>query len=436
MLLTRYFLPVLKDDPKEATIASHRLMLRAGMIRQLSSGIYNWLPFGLTVLKKIEQIVREEMNNIGGVEILMPCIQPVELWKQSGRYGAEGDLSEQMLKIRDRNDNELTFAPTAEEVVSELFRNCVQSYKDLPKTLYQIQWKFRDEIRPRFGVMRGREFYMKDAYSFHMDQDSALATYKDMLIAYIKAYSRMGLTAVPVKASTGAMGGDYSHEFHVLAETGESKIYYEKDFLDYLNSSDITLDGIAKYYANEEEKHDPKTCNVPAEKLLEKRGIEVGHIFYLGDKYSKLMNVLVQDKDGKLKHIDMGCYGIGVSRLIGAIIEANHDENGIIWPMNVAPFHLGIINLKPSDSLCATLSQDVYDKLRALGMEVLLDDTEDSAGVKFSRMDLIGLPWIMTVGPRGAKENKVELKFRRTGEKHEVSIEAAIAMLTKIENAN
>lgn len=434
MLLSNFFLPILKNDPKEASIASHKLMLRAGMIRQLSSGIYNWLPLGLIVLKKIEQIVREEMNNAGAIEILMPCIQPIELWKQSGRFGEKGDLSEQMLRIKDRHDNDLTFAPTAEEVVSDLFKNCVQSYKDLPKTLYQIQWKFRDEIRPRFGVMRGREFFMKDAYSFHINKDSALETYKDMLLAYLKSYKRMGLTPVPVKASTGAMGGDYSHEFHVLAETGESKIYYQREFLDYLNSSEITLDGMSKFYANEEEKHDPKNCPVSEDKLLEKRGIEVGHIFYLGDKYSKLMNVQVQDKEGKLVHPDMGCYGIGVSRLIGAIIEANHDENGIIWPDQIAPFHIGIINLKPSDSNCSALAQDVYDKFRALNFEVLMDDSDDSAGNKFSRMDLIGLPWILTIGPRGAKEKTVELKSRRTGEKHELSVDAATAMLMKIES--
>ncbi len=429
MLLSQYFLPILKEDPKEATIASHRLMLRAGMIRQLSAGIYNWLPLGLKVLKKIEQIVREEMNNAGAIEVLMPCIQPLDLWKKTGRVG-NWDDSQRMLIMKDRHDNELVFAPTAEEVITDLFKNSVQSYRDLPKSLYQIQWKFRDETRPRFGVMRGREFLMKDAYSFHLTKDSALQTYKDMLVAYMKAYTRMGLTAVPVSASTGAMGGDYSHEFHILAETGESKIFYENAMIEYLQAGNVNLDELSKYYANEEEKHDPANCHVPADKLNEKRGIEVGHIFYLGDKYSKALGMQVQDKDGKLKYLDMGCYGIGVSRLIGAVIEANHDANGIIWPENVSPFDIGIINLKAGDEECDAVALETYNRLRAHGKDVLMDDTQDGAGAKFAKMDLIGLPWILTIGPRGIKENKVELKMRRTGEKHELSLEAAIAMMS------
>ncbi|MFI4983725.1 MAG: proline--tRNA ligase [Rickettsiales bacterium] len=430
MYLSNYFLPILKEDPKEATIMSHRLMLRAGMIRQLTSGIYTWLPLGLTVLKKIEQIIRDEMNNAGAIEILMPCIQPVDLWRKSGRYGTDDDLSQQMLKIKDRNETDLTFAPTAEEVICDMFRNNVQSYKDLPKNLYQIQWKFRDEIRPRFGVMRGREFLMKDSYSFNMNQEEALATYKEMLLAYLKSFQRMGLTAVPVVAPTGAIGGNYSHEFHILAETGESKVFYEADLITYLEAGDITLEGLQKFYANEEEKHDPTTCNVAPEKLNERRGIEVGHIFYLGDKYSKCMDVKVQDKDGQLKYPEMGCYGIGVSRLIGAIIEANHDDSGIIWPASVSPFDVGIINLKPGQDDCDNLTTELYNSLRAAGKDVLVDDSDDSAGAKFSKMDLIGLPWQVTVGPRGAKEQKVEVKMRRTHEKHELSIEAAVTMLT------
>lgn len=430
MYLSKYFLPIIKEEPKEASIASHRLMLRAGMIRQLTSGIYSWLPMGLTVLRKIEQIIREEMNNAGAVEILMPCIQPVDIWRKSGRYGTDDDLSQQMLKIKDRNDTDLTFAPTSEEVVCEIFKNNVQSYKDLPKNLYQVQWKFRDEIRPRFGIMRGREFLMKDSYSFDMTKEGALATYREMLLAYLKSFSRMGLTAVPVVASTGSIGGSYSHEFHILAETGESKIYYESDLISYLGEGDISLDGIQKFYANEEEKHDSQNCKVPEDKLHERRGIEVGHIFYLGDKYSKLMDVKVQDKDGQLKYPEMGCYGIGVSRLIGAIIEANHDEHGIIWPAAVSPFDVGIINLKPGDEDCDNLATELYNLLRAANKEVLVDDCEDSIGAKFSKMDLIGLPWQVIVGPRGAKEQKVEVKMRRTQEKHELSVAAAIKMLT------
>lgn len=429
MLLSNYFLPVLKEDPKEAAIVSHKLMLRAGLIRQLSAGIYNWLPLGLKVLNKIADIMRAELNNIGAIEILMPCIQPIELWKKSGRYGAGDDLSTEMLKIEDRHGNQLTFAPTAEEVIAELFNNNVQSYRELPKSLYQIQWKFRDEIRPRFGVMRAREFLMKDAYSFHMDKESALTTYKDMLVAYTKAYARMGLVAIPVKADTGSMGGDHSHEFHILAETGESQIFYEDSVLEYLTSKDITLEGFSQFYANEESKHDPASCPIPLDKINVKRGIEVGHIFYLGDKYSKSMGVSIQDKDGTFKHPDMGCYGVGISRLIAAIIEANHDDNGIIWPENVAPFQVGIINLKPEDEACNNMALDLYDALRAHDIEVLNDDTEDSAGNKFARMDLIGLPWTVVIGPRSAKEGMAELKHRKTQEKHELSLEAIKQML-------
>jgi len=429
MLLSKYFLPVLKEDPKEATIVSHKLMLRAGMIRQLSAGIYTWLPLGLKVLNKIADIIRAEMNNIGAIEILMPCIQPIELWVKSGRYGSGDDLSTEMLKIEDRHGNHLTFAPTAEEVIAEVFNNSVQSYRELPKSLYQIQWKFRDEIRPRFGVMRAREFFMKDAYSFHMDKESALVTYKDMLVAYTRAYARMGLVAIPVKADTGSMGGDYSHEFHVLADTGESQIFYEEGALEYLATGDITLEGFAKFYANEESKHDPANCPITSDKLNARRGIEVGHIFYLGDKYSKSMGVSIQGKDGKFKHPDMGCYGIGVSRLIAAIIEANHDDKGIIWPENVAPFKVGIINLKPGDEACDNMALDLYDALLAHGIDVLSDDTEESAGNKFACMDLIGLPWIVVIGPRSAKEGMAELKQRKTHEKHELSLEAIKQML-------
>lgn len=426
MQLSKYFLPLLKEDPKEASIASHRYMLRAGMIRQLTAGIYNWLPLGLKVLKKVETIIREEMDRAGAIEILMPCIQPVELWKRSGRYGTGDDLSTQMLRIKDRNDNDLTFTPTAEEVITELFGNNIQSYKDLPKTLYQIAWKFRDEIRPRFGVMRGREFLMKDAYSFHLNEESAIATYKNMIVAYLRAYSRMGLTAIPVAASTGSMGGNYSHEFHILAETGESKIFYEEEALSYLANNEFTLEGFAKYYANEEEKYDPQRCPVPESKLITKRGIEVGHVFFLGNKYTKTLNIAVQNHEGKLVHPEMGCYGIGVSRLVGAIIEANHDEHGIIWPETITPFHAGIINLKPGDEKCIQASQELYNKLQNAGKDILYDDTHDSAGVKFSRMDLIGLPYIIAIGPKGIKENKAELKIRRTNEKHGISTESVL----------
>jgi prolyl-tRNA synthetase len=433
MLLSKLFLPVLKEDPKEAAIVSHRLMLRAGMIRQLASGIYNWLPLGLKVLNKVANIIRQEMDNIGSQEILMPCIQPVDLWIKSGRYGTKDDLGTEMLKITDRHDNKLTFSPTAEEVVAELVGQNLQSYKSLPLSVYQVAWKFRDEIRPRFGVMRGREFLMKDAYTFHMTKECALNSYRDMLNAYIKAYKRMGLTALPVKADTGAMGGDYSHEFHILADTGESEVFYEEDVLEYLSNTDeITLEEFAKFYANEKDKHDPQNCGVPEDKIRSKRGIEVGHIFYLGDKYSKAMGCEVQDKDGKKVNPLMGCYGIGVSRLIGAIIEANHDEKGIIWPQSVAPFEFAIINLKPSDDKCDEVAQELYDFARANNKDVLLDDVQNSVGAKFSTMELIGIPWVIVVGPKGLAAGVVEVRNRKSGEHHEMSLDAVKTIIAQL----
>jgi len=399
-------------------------MLRAGMIRQLTGGIYDWLPLGLRVLKKVENIVREEMNKTGAQELSLPCIQPIELWQRSGRCAGNDSFSAEMLKMKDRADHNLVFTPTAEEAICDLFANNVQSYKELPKNLYQINWKFRDEIRPRFGVMRSREFLMKDGYSFHLTQESVLETYKDMLMAYLASYKRMGLTALPVKADSGAIGGDYSHEFHILADTGESQVFYEEDIMNYLKSDNITLDGLSKFYANEEAKHDPKTCKVPENKLHVKRGIEVGHIFYLGKKYSKMLNVKVQDKNGESIYVEMGTYGIGISRLVGAIIEANHDEKGIIWPKNIAPFFVGIINLKAGDKECDLVCNDLYKDL-SKHTEILYDDMEDNAGSKFAKMDLIGLPWVITIGPRSIKNSTVELKNRMTGEKEEISIEAA-----------
>lgn len=432
MYLSNYFLPFLKDEPKDAQIVSHRLMLKSGMIKQLSAGIYSWLPFGNAVLRNIERIVREEMNNAGAVEMIMPCIQPVEIWKQSGRFGEEGDLSEQMLKITDRSETDLTFSPTAEEVVTDVFKSYIQSYKSLPVSVYQIQWKFRDEIRPRFGVMRSREFFMKDAYTFHADKECGIKWYKNMLSAYLKIYKRLGLTAVPVAAPTGAMGGDLSHEFHVLADTGESEIFYEDGMLEYLADEEIDLKQLDKFYANEEEKHDEKTCDVPSEKLHKRRGIEVGHIFHLGDKYTKAMDAKVQDRDGKLIHPLMGCYGIGVSRLVGAIIEASHDDKGIVWPENVAPFKVGILNLKTGDNLCDQMTTDLYDALRAHGIEVLVNDSADGVSAKFSKFEMIGLPWLVAIGPRLAKNGVVEVIQRKTGEKHEISLDAATSMLSKL----
>jgi len=402
MKLSQYFLPLIKEDPKEAQVTSHRLMLRAGMIRQLNAGIYNWLPLGLKALKNIENIVREEMDKIA-CEILMPTMQPAELWQESGRYEAYG---KEMLRITDRHDRAMLFGPTAEEVVTDIFRSACKSYKDLPKTLYNIQWKFRDEIRPRFGVMRGREFFMKDSYSFDIDEAAAKETYFKHHATYLRIFERMGMKAVPVRANTGPIGGDLSHEFHIVAQTGESALYYTDDFS----------------YAMADEMHDP--AKAPAG-VKEARGIEVGHIFYFGDKYSKAMNVKLQGADGKEVVPQMGSYGIGVSRVVAAIIEASHDDKGIIWPIEVAPYKVGLINLKVGDAACDKMADEIYGKLPSC----LYDDTAAGAGAKFASMDLIGLPWQITIGPRGAANGLVELKNRKSGEKQELSVEAALGKI-------
>ncbi|MDG3443336.1 proline--tRNA ligase [Nitrospirillum amazonense] len=437
MRSSQFFLPTLKETPAEAQIASHRLMLRAGMIRQTSAGIYAWLPLGWKVLRKISQIVREEQDAAGAQELLMPTIQSAELWRQSGRYD---DYGKEMLRITDRHDRELLYGPTNEEMITDIFKTFVRSYKDLPKNLYHIQWKFRDEIRPRFGVMRGREFLMKDNYSFDLDAEGAKLSYRKMFLAYLRTFARMGLKAIPMRADTGPIGGDLSHEFIILAETGESGVFCHKDWLnlDVLQNppeagSDLK-DFFAKYtsiYAATDEKHDPATCEVPEDQLVSARGIEVGHIFYFGTKYSKPMGAVVAGPDGEPVAVEMGSYGIGVSRLMGAIIESSHDENGIIWPDAVAPFHVGLINLKADDAACASLCDDLYAKLNAAGVETLYDDRNERPGAKFADMDLIGLPWQLTVGPRGLKAGVVELKRRATGEKRELPVEAALAELIK-----
>lgn len=421
MKLSAYFLPTLREDPSEATVVSHRYMLRTGMIYQTTAGIYSWLPLGFRVLKKIEQIVREEQDAAGAHEILMPTIQPLELWAEGGRPDAMG---KETLRMKDRHDREMLYAPTAEEVVVDVFRKHVFSYKDLPQMLYQIQWKFRDEIRPRFGVMRGREFYMKDCYSFDIDEESARKSYEKMFQAYLKTFNRMGLVAVPVKADTGAIGGSLSHEFQILAETGESQIFYDKK-LDGLRKSgvDIPVEQLMSIYAAADEMHDPNNCPVAAEDLHTARGIEVGHVFYLGQKYSEPMKARVADKDGNQVTVYMGCYGIGVSRLVAAVIEASHDENGIIWPESVTPFHVGLINLRNGDEQCDAVAEGIYRELEQAKIEVLYDDRNERAGVKFADMDLIGLPWQVIVGPKGIASGVVELKNRRTDARQEVSID-------------
>jgi prolyl-tRNA synthetase len=428
MRLTRYFLPVLKETPTDAQIVSHQLMLRAGMIRQTSAGIYAWLPLGYRVLKKIEQVVREEQDRAGAVELLMPTIQPADFWRESGRYDAYGP---EMLRFRDRHDREMLFGPTNEEMITAIFRDSVRSYRDLPRTLYHIQWKFRDEVRPRFGVMRGREFLMKDAYSFDLDEAGGRQSYNAMFAAYLRTFARMGLRAVPVRAPTGPIGGDLSHEFHILAETGESEIFYDGalDEVDLADPDAVRM--LTGIYAMEAEEHAKVAdCPVPAERLRSRRGIEVGHIFFFGDKYTRSMGMTVQGGDGQPVTPQMGSYGIGVSRLAGGIIEACHDASGIVWPEAVAPFKVGLVNLRADHAECAAAADDVYRRLGEAGVETLYDDRDERGGAKFATMDLIGLPWQLVIGPKGLAAGTVELKRRRDGVREEISVESALARLS------
>ncbi len=437
MRLSRYFLPTLKETPSEARVASHRLMLRAGLIRQSSAGIYSWLPLGLRVLKKIELITRQEQDALGCQEMLMPTIQPADLWRQSDRYDAYGP---EMLRITDRHGRDMLYGPTNEEQITEIFREAIRSYKDLPKLLYHIQWKFRDEVRPRFGVMRGREFLMKDAYSFDLDMEGARHSYNKMFVSYLRTFARMGLQAIPMRAESGPIGGDMSHEFVILADTGESEIACHKDFIDmdwagaeidYEGDLQPVIDRFTAQYAATDDERDADMEKSLGADLVVSRGIEVGHIFYFGDKYSRAMGATVTGPKGEEIAVEMGSYGIGVSRLVGAVIEASHDERGIIWPQSVAPFQVGLIDLKPDDAACAAAADGLYQKLRDGAIEVLYDDRIGRAGVKFAEMDLIGLPWQVVVGPRGIKTGAVELKNRRSGDKEELSIDQALAKLTE-----
>src|SRR5262249_17661926 len=393
MRLSQYFLPLIRENPSEAQIVSHRLMLRAGMIRQSSAGIYCWLPLGLRVLKRVEQIVREEQDRSGAQEILMPTIQPAELWRESGRYD---DYGKEMLRIRDRHDREMLYGPTNEEQVTTIVRDAIKSYRDLPKNLYHIQWKFRDEVRPRFGVMRGREFLMKDAYSFDLGAAAAKHAYNKMFVAYLRTFARMGLKAIPMRADTGPMGGELSHELIILADTGESAVYCDKAWLDTdILSAEVDYDGDLEplfkewtaRYAATDEMHDPAKCQVPAADLVTARGIEVGHVFNFGAKYSAPMGAMVSLADGTAVPLEMGSYGIGVSRLVGALIEANHDDAGIVWPEPVAPFHVGLINLRAADGACTAAADQLYRRLGAAAVDVLYDDRDESPGAKFATMD-------------------------------------------------
>ncbi len=437
MRLSKYFMPTLKENPVEAQIVSHRLMLRAGMIRQCSAGIYTFLPLGLRVLQKIERIVREEQDRAGAQELLMPTLQNSDLWKESGRYDAYGP---EMLRITDRHERTLVYGPTAEEVINDIVRKELKSYKEAPKILYNIQWKFRDEVRPRFGVMRGREFLMKDAYSFDLTYEGAKHSYNKMFVAYLRTFARMGVRAIPMKASTGPIGGDLSHEFIVLADTGESQVYCHKDYLtmeipdenvDYDGDLEPIYQKWTSLYAATEDKYVKEEADAVGEDLLSARGIEVGQVFYYGKKYSVPMNVGVAGEDGKPVLFEGGCYGIGVSRLMGAIIEASHDDNGIIWPESVAPFKVGLINLTSGKAETDTACEDLYKRLTAAGVEVLYDDRDERAGVKFSTMDLIGLPYQLIVGSRGLANGVVEIKNRKTGERRELSVEQALSFFVK-----
>ncbi len=441
MRLSRYFLPVLKETPSEAQIVSHRMMLRAGMIKQSAAGIYSWLPFGLRALQKVEKIVHEEQIRAGHHPMLMPTLQSADLWRESGRYD---DYGEEMLRMQDRHGRDMLFTPTAEELITDIFRAHVTSYRDLPLTMYQIQWKFRDEIRPRFGVMRGREFYMKDGYNFDLTKEDALHAYNRHLVSYLRTYERMGLQAIPMRADSGPIGGDDTHEFLVLAETGESEVFYDSNVTDIrLGERDIDYDDKAQcqavleefttLYARTDETHDEALFDqVPEGRKRSARGIEVGQIFYFGTKYSEPMGATVQDADGNAVPVHMGSHGIGVSRLLGAIIEASHDDNGIIWPEGVAPFPVGIVNLRQGDAATDGACDGLYAALAAKGLEPMYDDRDERAGAKFATMDLIGLPWRITVGPRGLDKGVVELTSRRTGDSEELSPETAVDRLVQI----
>jgi len=441
MRLSRYFLPVLKETPAEAQIASHRLMLRAGMIKQASAGIYSWLPLGYRVLRNIERIVHEEQQRAGHVPMLMPTLQSADLWRESGRYD---DYGEEMLRITDRHGRDMLYGPTNEELITDIFRSHVSSYRDLPLTLYHVQWKFRDEIRPRFGVMRGREFLMKDGYNFDLTKEDALHAYNRHLVSYLRTYERMGLQAIPMRADGGPIGGDYTHEFLVLAETGESEVFYDSAItdlrfgdrkIDYDSHAECraVLEEFTSRYARTDETHDAALFDqIPEERRRTARGIEVGQIFYFGTKYSDAMGATVVTPDGSRVPVHMGSHGIGVSRLLGAIIEASHDEKGIIWPEGVTPFQCGLVNLKQGDAEADAACEALYASLTAIGLEPLYDDTDERAGGKFATMDLIGLPWRITVGPRGLKNGVVELTSRRTGESEELPPEAAVARMAQI----
>ena len=436
MRLSRSLVPTIKENPAEAQIVSHRLMLRAGLVRQVAAGIYAWLPAGWRVLQNIAEIVRQEQDRVGAQELLMPTLQSAELWQKAGRYDAYGP---EMLRVKDRHERDLIYSPTNELLIADLLRQSVRSYKELPQILYHIQWKFRDETRPRFGVMRGREFLMKDGYSFDLDHERAVVSYRIMMLSYLRTFQRLGVRAVPMAADTGPIGGDLSHEFHILASTGESQVFYDAevehirigtDDVDHTDPASLArmFEAVTTPYAATDEKHDLVAWErVPAERRREGRGIEVGQIFNFGTLYSELVGLQVAGPDQKPVHPNMGSYGIGVSRLVGALIEAHHDEAGIKWPEGVAPWKAAILNLKQGDEKTGAVCEAAY---RALAGHALYDDREERAGVKFADADLMGHPWQIIVGPRGAAAGTVELKRRATGERQELGLDAALAQIT------
>ena len=425
MRYSNFFIPTSKNIPSEAEIVSHQLMIRAGMVKQSSAGIYSWLPLGLRVLKNIENIVREEQNKVGAIELLMPTIQSADLWLKSGRYN---DYGKEMLRIKDRSGREMLYGPTNEELITDIFKSYIGSYKDLPKNLYHIQWKFRDEVRPRFGVMRGREFLMKDNYSFDLNEEDAKKSYDRMFKAYIKTFLRLGLTPISLRADTGPIGGSLSHEFQILANTGESTLYFDKD-LEKIDPENIEPQKLQSYYAAVDDLHREEECPISKNQLKISKGIEVGHIFYFGTKYSEKLGAFVQNKNGEKTPVHMGSYGIGVSRLVGAIIEAFHDEKGIKWPLSIAPFKLSIINLMIDNDECKKLSNEIYEKFLINNLDVLYDDRDCSVGKKLNDNELIGIPYQLIIGKRDLKENLIELKTRSTNEVKKMKIEEAINFL-------
>ncbi len=437
MKLSNYFLPVKKEAPKEAEIISHILMIRAGMCQQASSGIYSWLPFGKEVLNNIETITKNEMNLAGAIEILMPTIQPSEIWKESHRYD---DYGKEMLRFLDRNQRELLYGPTNEELITDIFRTHVKSYKELPLNMFHTQWKFRDELRPRFGVMRGREFLMKDAYSFDIDKQNSIRSYNKMFVAYMQLFKKMGLKAIPMKAETGPIGGDLSHEFIIISNTGESDVYFDKNILKFeSNLIDVNynadlqeiVDGYTSFYAATDEKHEPKNLKLNKKDLVKTKGIEVGHIFHFGQKYSKAMNARVHDEEGNSIPVFMGSYGVGISRLVGAIIESSHDKNGIIWPKQIAPYLYNLINLNVENEECNQLCENVYNFLLKNNIRVLYDDKNESIGSKLARADLIGIPFQIIIGPRGIKEGSIDLKKRLSSKIEKFTLEALFHFIIK-----